>query len=136
MTAPARRVRQDWSGRGRPDYSTSPPAGSNKGGSESDRAWFGRATPAARHFYVGTGHAVEAQRFWEQVGVLAQAVAGALDVNDNRMVEQAVQQRGRDNDLVDDQQLRPAQKADALGRRRPSRSALARLSMMSASDEK
>jgi hypothetical protein len=90
--------------------------------------------------------------------VLAQAVAGAFDVDDDRMVEQAVQQRSRDHgisknlsplgkaaiagqdhgaalvagvdqlkeqvpgrgaegeiaDLVDDQQLRPAEKADAL----------------------
>src|SRR3954470_6052338 len=78
---------------------TSPPAGSNKGDLESDRAWFGRAPPAARRF-SGTGHTVEAQGLRKQVGVLAQAVAGALNVDDDRMVEQAVQQRGRDDRIA------------------------------------
>jgi hypothetical protein len=57
---------------------------------------FGRAAPTTRDFCTGVGYAVEAQGFREQVCVLAQAVAGAFDVHDDRVVEQAVRKRRGD----------------------------------------
>ncbi len=38
----------------------------------------------------------------EQIGVTAQAVAGAVDLDDDGVVEQAVEQRGRDDGATED----------------------------------
>lgn len=45
---------------------------------------------------VGTGV------FRHQVGVSAQAVAGALDLHDDRVVQQPIQQRGGDDGIAED----------------------------------
>ena len=37
-----------------------------------------------------------------QIGVLAHAIAGALDLNDDGMMEQPVEQRGSDHGITED----------------------------------
>jgi hypothetical protein len=37
-----------------------------------------------------------------QIGVLAQAVAGSVDLDDDGMVEQPIEQRGGDNGIAED----------------------------------
>jgi hypothetical protein len=43
-----------------------------------------------------------AEIFWDQVGVLAQPIAGSLDVDNDGMVEQAIEQRGGHNRMTED----------------------------------
>ena len=38
---------------------------------------------------------------WDEVGVLAHAVAGALDLHDDGVVQQAVEQRGGDHGVAE-----------------------------------
>jgi hypothetical protein len=39
--------------------------------------------------------------FRDEIGVCTQPVAGALDLNDNRVVQQSVQQRGGDDGVAE-----------------------------------
>ena len=45
---------------------------------------------------------LEAEVLGHQVGVLAQPVAGPLDLDDDGVVEQAVEQRGGDDGIAED----------------------------------
>jgi len=40
--------------------------------------------------------------FGHQIGVLAHAIAGAFDLNDDSVVEQPVEQRGGDDGIAED----------------------------------
>jgi hypothetical protein len=135
--------------------------------------------PAATTWWrLDRGDLAGMARLCQQVGVLAQPIAGTLDLHDDGVVKQPVEQcRGYDriaeylaplgeapvggedhgallvtgidqleeqiagagtdaqvSDLIDDEQLRATEIADPFAQ--PSRSARARLSMMSASGEK
>lgn len=39
---------------------------------------------------------------WNEIGVLAHAVAGALDLNDDGVMEQTVEERGGDDGVAED----------------------------------
>src|SRR4051812_15696682 len=58
-----------------------------------------RPPPATRHYLAGGSARTRGLR--EQVGVLSQAVAGALDLHDHGVVEQPVQQRGGDDGVAE-----------------------------------
>ena len=40
--------------------------------------------------------------FGDQIGVLTHAIAGALDLNDDSVVEQPIEQRGGDDGIAED----------------------------------
>ena len=40
--------------------------------------------------------------FWDEIGVLAHAIAGALDLNDHGMMEQPIEERGGDDGIAED----------------------------------
>ena len=51
--------------------------------------------------------------FGNEVGVLAHAITGALDLNDDSMMEQPVEQRGGDDGIAED--LAPLREASVRG---------------------
>ena len=62
---------------------------------------FGRAAATTqRRGRAGEGS--EAEIFGDQVGVLAQAVAGALDLNDDGVVQEPVEQCGGDDGMAEE----------------------------------
>ena len=63
--------------------------------SEPSGFWWPSA--ATRRFGNWAWDALRSQDFRDEIGVLAQAVAGALDMHDDGVVKQSVQQRGRDD---------------------------------------
>ena len=139
----------------------------------------GRSATAAWQVASRRWLVVWAHRLWNQVGMLAQPVAGTFNLNDDSVVQKSVQQGRRDDwiaenfppfaeaaiggqdhraplvagvdqleeqiagagpdgeiaDLIDDQQRRAAEEADAFAQAAFA-SALASQSMMSASGEK
>ena len=66
-----------------------PPAGRTKGGSGSGD--FRRSAASSRRVAGRIGVLRRAQAFWDQVGMLAQPVAGALNVDHYGVVKQPVQ---------------------------------------------
>ena len=70
-----------------------PPAGRTKGGSRC--RGFRGASASSRH--VGRVDMLRrAQAFGNQIGMLAQPIAGTLDVDDHGVVKQSIEQRGCD----------------------------------------
>ena len=64
----------------------------------------GRSAERGGPFSVGEGGTADGlwpEGFRDEVGVLAQAVAGAFDVHDDGMVKEFVQQRGRDHGIAE-----------------------------------
>ncbi len=62
---------------------------------------FRGASTSARRVGCRVGVLRRAQAFWDQVGMLAQAIAGALDVDDHGVVKQPVEQRGCDHRIAE-----------------------------------
>src|SRR4051812_48753852 len=62
---------------------------------------FGRAAAATRR-RGESGKRSEAEIFRDQIGVLAQAIARALDMDDNGVVKQPVEQSGSDDGMAEE----------------------------------
>src|SRR6516165_1865030 len=58
---------------------------------------FGRTTTAAWRIAHQAGWRLGAHHFWNQVGMLAQPVAGTFDLNYHSVVQKSVQQGRRDD---------------------------------------
>jgi hypothetical protein len=68
--------------------------------------WRPAATPQGRRDGIGGGVRLEADVLGQEVGVLAQPITGALDLNDDGVMEQPVEERGGD-DGIPDQRRKP-----------------------------
>ena len=51
---------------------------------------------------IGGGVRLEADRLGQQVGVLAQPIARPLDLDDDGVVKEPVEERGRDDGIAED----------------------------------
>ena len=87
--------------KGVPTDSTPPPAGRTKGCYEGVPVTvFGWPSAPTRRIGNRTGDGLRAHGFRNEVGVLAQTVAGALDMHDDGVVKKSVEQRGRDDGIA------------------------------------
>ena len=64
--------------------------------------WRPAATPQGRRNGIGGGVRLEADRLGQEVGVLAQPIAGALDLDDDGVMKKPVEECGGDDGIAED----------------------------------